>query len=117
MANELDAHLDEWSLAYVGNPINGYVLIGRVFGRGGLTDGNIASTSPVKFMAPDLSHAITSSQLRRYDLGRAAPLTLKKICVLATTLAVFWRLPEQTVLRLDVDPVETAGRHFGELDG
>ncbi|MDX9861897.1 MAG: hypothetical protein RBS99_13385 [Rhodospirillales bacterium] len=104
-------------MAFVGPPIDGFVLIGRIHGRGGLTDGHIASTSPLRFMAPDLSHAITSSQGRRYDLGRPSSLTLKGMCVLATTLAAFWQLPETTALRLNVEPEEIAGRHFGNLDG
>jgi len=117
LTRELTAHLDEWTLAFIGPPVDGFVLIGRIHGRSGLTDGNIASTSPIRFMAEDLSHAVTSSQARRYELGRPSPLTLKGMCVLATTLAAFWRLPDTTTLRLNVEPREIAGRHFGSLDG
>lgn len=118
MAEELKARLEEWSVAHVGDPLGAYyVLIGRVFGRAGLTDGNIATTSPVRFLSEDLSHAITESQNRRYELGQQSTVTLKGLRVLASTLTVSWQLPDTTTIRLNVEPQEVAGRHFGNLDG
>jgi hypothetical protein len=114
---DLTARLDDWSIVYVGAPIGAYVLIGKVSGHGRLKDGNVCSTSPVRFLAADFSHAFTSSEGRRYFLGNQSTLTLKGVCTLATTLAVFWLLPGETTLRLDVQPQEIGGRQLQCLDG
>lgn len=113
---QLTARLDDWCVARVGAPLEAHVLIGTISGHDCLHDGNIASTSPIRFLSADLSFAITRSQGRRYVLGRPALLTLKGVRVLATTLTL-WRLPDGTRLDLSVDAGEISGRHLGELDG
>jgi len=115
--SELVARLDDWCLVFVGNPIDCHVLIGRVSGHDRLTDGNVASTSPVRFLSEDLSYAFTQSQGRRYDLGAPSPLTLKDMCVLASTLAWSWGLPGETKLRFEIEPRAIAGRHLIDCDG
>jgi len=114
--SELSSWLDDWCVALVGPPVSGYVLIGRISGHDRLTDGNIAATSPVRFLAEDLSFAFTSSEGRRYNLGSRDPLSLKGLCVLSSMLAVSWGLPGDTVVRFDIDPHEIAGRHLGSFD-
>lgn len=114
--NDLTARLDDWCLAFVGLPVDGYVLIGRVSGHDRLTDGNIAATSLVRFLAEDFSFAFTSSEGRRYHLGSQVPLSLKTMCVFASIQAISWGLPGDTTVRFDVNPHEIAGRHLGTFD-
>jgi len=114
---ELTARLDDWCVAFVGPPVSGHVLVGRISGHDRLTNGNVAATSPVRFLADDLSFAFTASEGRRYQLGSQVPLSLKGLCVLASMLAVSWGVPGDTAVQFGIDPHEIAGCHLGSFDG
>jgi|GEM_PF-5840504 hypothetical protein len=108
MTSPLTAHLENWSVAHFGHPLDFYVLVGVVTGHQRLNDGNVAVTSDICLLATDLSYAITSSCGRKYSLGRNGDITIKGLKVLALT-AFAWRVPEDVSIRTNVDPQEIFG--------
>jgi len=108
MTNQLTAHLENWSVAHFGPPLDFYVLVGIVSGHHRLNDGNVAVTSDVCLLATDLSYAITSSSGRKYSLGHQGDITVKGLKVLAST-AFVWQVPDDVPIRTNVDPQEISG--------
>lgn len=98
MTNQLTAHLERWSVAHFGPPLDFYVLVGIVTGHQRLNDGNVAVTSDVCLLATDLSYAITSSSGRKYSLRQSGDITVKGLKVLASA-AFAWSVPDDVSVR------------------
>lgn len=109
MTNQLTAHLENWSVAHFGPPLDVYVLVGIVTGHHRLDDGEVAVTSDVCLLATDLSHAITNSSGRRYSLGQSGDITVKGLKMLAYATSA-WRISNEVHIRINVNPQEISGR-------